>query len=80
MKLPRNLDGDELVRRLKRFGYETTRQAGSHIRLTRISEDGEQQITIPNHAPLRIGTLNSILTDIATQLKMDKETLLKQLI
>lgn len=80
MKLPRNLDGDELVRRLKRFGYETTRQAGSHIRLTRISEDGEQHITIPNHAPLRMGTLNSILTDIATQLKMDKETLLKQLI
>lgn len=80
MKLPRNLDGDELVRRLKRFGYETTRQTGSHIRLTRISEDGEQHITIPNHAPLRIGTLNSILTDIATQLKMDKETLLKQLI
>lgn len=80
MKLPRNLDGDELVRRLKRFGYETTRQAGSHIRLTHISEDGEQHITIPNHAPLRIGTLNSILTDIATQLKTDKETLLKQLI
>lgn len=50
MKLPRNLDGDELVRRLKRFGYETTRQTGSHIRLTRISEDGEQHITIPNHA------------------------------
>lgn len=80
MKLPRNLDGDELVRRLKRFGYEPTRQTGSHIRLTRIGEGGEQHITIPNHAPLRIGTLNSILTDIAMQLNIDKDDLLKQII
>lgn len=80
MKLPHNLDGDELVRRLKRLGYEPTRQTGSHIRLTRISKDGEQHITIPNHTPLRIGTLNSILTDIAMQLNIDKDALLKQII
>ena len=32
MKLPRSLSGDTLVKILKKFGYEKTRQAGSHIR------------------------------------------------
>jgi len=34
LKLPRDLSGDELIRALRRFGYQTTRQTGSHIRVT----------------------------------------------
>lgn len=34
MKIPRDLSGAELVKRLARLGYATTRQTGSHIRLT----------------------------------------------
>ena len=34
MRIPRDLDGDELVKLLSQFGYEITRQVGSHIRLT----------------------------------------------
>lgn len=34
-------------------GYEITRQKGSHIRLTRTTEDGQSHITIPDHDALR---------------------------
>jgi len=31
MKLPRDLSGVELAKLLRRYGYEITRQTGSHI-------------------------------------------------
>jgi len=34
LKLPRDIAGDELAALLRRYGYEVTRQTGSHIRLT----------------------------------------------
>ena len=34
MKIPRDLSGSELIKRLKKLGYTPTRQSGSHIRLT----------------------------------------------
>jgi predicted RNA binding protein YcfA (HicA-like mRNA interferase family) len=34
MRLPRDLSGAELVRRLQRLGYVPSRRSGSHIRLT----------------------------------------------
>jgi len=34
MKLPRDINGEKLAELLKRYGYETTRQTGSHMRLT----------------------------------------------
>lgn len=64
MKIPRDVGGDELAGLLKRYGYEATRQVGSHIRLT-TSQGGEHHVTIPQHKPLRVGTLNSILKDVA---------------
>ena len=57
MKVPRNLSSGQLILLLANFGYETTRQAGSHIRLT-TQENGQHHITIPAHNPLKIGTLN----------------------
>jgi hypothetical protein len=36
-------------------------------------------VTIPNHRSLRIGTLASILADIAAQRGIDKEALITQL-
>jgi predicted RNA binding protein YcfA (HicA-like mRNA interferase family) len=33
VKLPRDLSGDELARALRRYGYQITRQSGSHMRL-----------------------------------------------
>ena len=34
MKLPRNLTGAQLIKTLEQLGYRTTRQTGSHVRLT----------------------------------------------
>lgn len=78
MKLPREISGEELAKLLKKYGYETTRQTGSHMRLTTTLQ-GEHHITIPAHKYLKIGTLSSILNDIATYLKIDKSNLIKEL-
>ena len=78
MKIPRNLSGKELIRYLKPYGNNVTRQSGSHIRLTTQME-GEHHITIPNHDPLKIGTLSSIIADIAHHFNKTKETLFQEI-
>lgn len=78
MKLPRDITGTELASTLKQLGYEIVRQTGSHIRLT-TQQGGEHHITIPNHAPLKTGTLSAILKDVATHFKMSRDDLVKQL-
>jgi predicted RNA binding protein YcfA (HicA-like mRNA interferase family) len=80
MRLPRNLSGDELIKRLQRLGYAPTRQTGSHIRLTRTAANFEHHITVPRHNPLRVGTLNNILTDVAQHLNISKDELLRELL
>jgi len=64
MRLPRDLSGDDLARALSSLGYRVTRQTGSHMRLT-TEQAGQHHLTIPRHDPLRIGTLASILQDVA---------------
>ena len=78
MKLPRNLDGKELIKALKRAGYEITRQRGSHVRLTRLRDVGlgEHHVTVPLHRPLRLGTLAALLDDVAVELGTDREGVL----
>jgi predicted RNA binding protein YcfA (HicA-like mRNA interferase family) len=76
MRLPRNISAEELIRKLVRLDYQITRQVGSHIRLTRSDEREQQHITIPNHSPLRVGTLNNILQELALQMKMNKNELI----
>jgi predicted RNA binding protein YcfA (HicA-like mRNA interferase family) len=78
MKIPRNISGEKLTKLLKRFDFEITRQTGSHLRLT-TKIRGEYHITIPKHKNLKIGTLNSILSDIANYLEIDKNQLLVEL-
>jgi predicted RNA binding protein YcfA (HicA-like mRNA interferase family) len=78
MKLPRDLSGTELAKKLKVLGYAVDRQSGSHIRLSS-SMAGEHHITVPAHDPLKVGTLAGILGDIAVHHKISKEELLKRL-
>lgn len=80
MKVPRDFGGDELIRRLGQFGYRSTRQTGSHVRLTSSSKGQEHHVTIPRHSPLKIGTLNSILKDIAAYLEMDRQQLINEIL
>ncbi|MFN0175225.1 MAG: type II toxin-antitoxin system HicA family toxin [Saprospiraceae bacterium] len=77
MKTPRNLNGSELAKLLsKKFGYEITRQKGSHIRMT-TQEPSEHHVTIPNHVPLKVGTLSAILSDIAEHIGIEREELME---
>jgi predicted RNA binding protein YcfA (HicA-like mRNA interferase family) len=78
MKLPRDISGSEFAQKLSRLGYTITRQTGSHIRLT-TNQNGEHHITIPSHQSLRIGTLASILNDVATHLDIEKSKLIEEL-
>ncbi len=52
---------------------------GSHFRLTRSTADGDYHLTVPLHNPLRVGTLNAIITELAGQLKMNRLKLVRQL-
>lgn len=78
MKLPRDLSGSELARELQVFGYRVTRQTGSHMRLTTY-ERGEQHVTIPAHAALRVGTLAGILGDVAAHFELTREDVARKL-
>ncbi|GAB1350668.1 hypothetical protein MASR1M107_28830 [Ignavibacteriales bacterium] len=79
MKIPRDLTASQLIRGLRELGYEITRQKGSHIRLTKVLIGGDHHVTIPNHSPIKIGTLNSIITDVSSRLKISKEDLIAYL-
>ncbi len=78
MKLPRNISGTELVKRLGRLGYDITRQTGSHIRLT-CESPGQHHITVPNHDALRIGTLSGILFALSEHHQLTREQIVKKL-
>ena len=60
MKLP-IISGLEAIKILKKAGFIATRQKGSHVRLEKYSEPETIKITIPLHAELKKGTLNSII-------------------
>jgi predicted RNA binding protein YcfA (HicA-like mRNA interferase family) len=78
MKLPRDLSGPELAKALRRVGYETSRQTGSHIRLV-TTESGQHHVTVPNHNPIKVGTLSGILADVAAHLQLSREELARRL-
>jgi hypothetical protein len=40
---------------------------------------GEHHVTIPRHKPLRVGTLNAVLRDVADHLGMTRDELIKSL-
>jgi predicted RNA binding protein YcfA (HicA-like mRNA interferase family) len=78
MRLPRDVSGDELVNRLSRLGYRVTRQTGSHIRLT-CDLPKTQHVTVPNHKPLRVGTLAAIVADIAAHHRLERDEAVRKL-
>jgi predicted RNA binding protein YcfA (HicA-like mRNA interferase family) len=79
VKIPRNINGVQLAKMLKQYGYEQTRQTGSHIRLTTHLK-GEHHITVPRHNPIKIGTLSAILNDIAAHFNISKDEVIKTLL
>jgi predicted RNA binding protein YcfA (HicA-like mRNA interferase family) len=68
-----------LVRALRALGYERARQEGSHIRLT-TQINGTHHVTVPNHKPLKTGTLvGGVLKPVAAHHKLSVEELVRLL-
>ena len=76
-KIPRDITGKELARLLVRLGYSFVRQTGSHTRLEAKLAHRVHAITIPAHDPVKIGTLGSILNEVAEAQQMSKPDLLR---
>jgi predicted RNA binding protein YcfA (HicA-like mRNA interferase family) len=77
MKLPRDLSGADLIKLLcKHHDYRRVNQEGSHV-ILQTETPRHHRIAIPDHNPLRIGTLNSILNAVARAKAIRKEDVLK---
>lgn len=79
MRIPRDINAGEIIRALRILGYEPVRQDGSHIRLT-TTRGGTHHVTIPNHRPLKTGTLlGGVLKPVAAHHCLSVEELLAKL-
>ena len=78
MKTPRDISGKEMIKALKIFKYEVVRQNGSHIMVTSLLSN-EHHLAIPNHNPIKTGTLNSIISSVANRFNLSKEEVIKKL-
>jgi len=78
-KIPRNITGRELIKLLSRYDYRISRERGSHIRISSNFMGSDHNLTIPDHRPIKIGTLNNILKDISDYLKISKQALVEKL-
>jgi predicted RNA binding protein YcfA (HicA-like mRNA interferase family) len=55
VKIPRDVNGPQAVRALKRLGFEFQRQTGSHTIMRR-----DHRI-VPQHKPIKPGTLKGLI-------------------
>ena len=79
MKLPRDLSGSELIKTLCRtWGYQKVNQVGSHV-ILQTESPSSHRIAIPDHACLRVGTLNAILHSVADHKGVLREDILESL-
>jgi predicted RNA binding protein YcfA (HicA-like mRNA interferase family) len=79
MKVPRDLSGAQLIKVLCRdWDYQVIHQEGSHI-ILQTKTPVHQRISIPNHNPLRVGTLNGILKTVGIHKGIERQTLLESL-
>jgi len=73
------LSGAELIKLLcKHLGYGRVNQEGSHI-ILETENPRHHRISIPDHHPLRVGTLNAILRAVATAQGIEKDDILRHL-
>lgn len=79
MKLPRDLNGHDLARALcAHWAYRQVNQVGSHI-ILQTDAPKHHRLSVPDHKPLRTGTLNAILRAVAAAKDVDREEILAKL-
>jgi predicted RNA binding protein YcfA (HicA-like mRNA interferase family) len=57
VRIPRDVNGVEAARALKRLGFVQLRQTGSHL----IFRKDRRSVVVPQHKPLKPGTLKGIV-------------------
>ena len=79
MKIPRDVSGRHLADTLcRRWGFVRVHQVGSHI-ILETSEPAHQRIAIPDHDPVRLGTLISILRVVAQHKGVTRDAIIATL-
>ncbi|MFN4146893.1 MAG: type II toxin-antitoxin system HicA family toxin [Runella sp.] len=76
--IPKEITAQELIKKIKKWGYEPVRQKGSHIRIQTL-QNGKHSETIPNHKPLKEGTLKTILSNIAKHFELTSQEFIEKL-
>ena len=71
MEIPRDVNGSDAVRAFRRLGYESLRQTGSHPIMRRL----HRTIVVPQHKPIKPGTLRGILDQAGVSLEEFMEAL-----
>ncbi len=61
-ELPR-ISGREVVKALKKIGYEQDRQRGSHM-ILRQTNSPHRRLTVPDHKEVAKGTLRAIIREV----------------
>lgn len=79
MKIPRDVYGRDLAAVLCReWGYLKVNQVGSHI-ILQTETPAHHRVSVPDHKPLRIGTFNAILREVAVAKHTTREAILATL-
>ena len=74
MKLPRDLSGTEVARRLARhYGYRVTRSLGSHMTVTLTAGSDQHRVTVPRHRDVRVSALDAVIANVAAFLGLPKQ-------
>lgn len=60
--MPKLYSAREIVNALRRAGFETVSQKGSHIKLRGIVDGKLQTAIVPNHKEVANGTFKSVLS------------------
>ena len=66
MKLPADVHGTDAVKALRRLGFATDHQSGSHHIMR--GKDG-RIVVVPMHRPIRRGTLRALLRQAEVSLE-----------
>ena len=59
--MPKLYSAKQVIKALKRLGFEVASQKGSHIKLKKTVDGNTFSPIIPNHKEIAMGTLQSIL-------------------
>jgi predicted RNA binding protein YcfA (HicA-like mRNA interferase family) len=78
VKIPRDISGERLAKRLRKLGYKFIRQEGSHARY---SHPGPPQhnVSVPMHDNLKVGLLQSILKDVSAHQGINLQDIIETL-